>query len=74
MSMNFWPRCAANTVVMRTRGLSVVCANWPGVGMLFTVLIGYLYLQKSATALKVRSAGRIVMGVCGLHAASCTTG
>ncbi len=65
---------ALNTVIMRTLGLSVVYAVWSGVGTVLTALIGYLYFKEPATALKMVSAGLIVMGVMGLHTASRTTG
>ena len=59
-----------NTLVTRTLGLSVVYAVWSGVGTVLTAMIGYLYFKEPATALKMVSAGLIVIGVCGLHAAS----
>lgn len=62
-----------NTLVTRTLGLSVVYAVWSGVGTVLTALIGYLYFKEPATALKMVSAGLIVIGVCGLHAASRAT-
>jgi small multidrug resistance pump len=65
---------ALNTVIMRTLGLSVVYAVWSGVGTLLTALIGVLYFKEPATALKLASAGLIVIGVFGLHAASRSTG
>lgn len=65
---------ALNTVIMRTLGLSVVYAVWSGVGTLLTALIGILYFKEPATALKLASAGLIVIGVFGLHAASRSTG
>ncbi len=65
---------ALNTVIMRTLGLSVVYAVWSGVGTVLTALIGYLYFKEPATALKMVSAGLIVIGVFGLHTASRTTG
>lgn len=65
---------AMNTVIMRTLGLSVVYAVWSGVGTVLTALIGYLYFKEPATALKMVSAGLVVIGVFGLHTASRTTG
>ncbi len=65
---------ALNTAIMRTLGLSVVYAVWSGVGTVLTALIGYLYFKEPATALKMVSAGLIVIGVMGLHTASRTTG
>jgi small multidrug resistance pump len=65
---------ALNTLVIRVLGLSVVYAVWSGVGTVLTALIGYLYFKEPATALKLVSAGLIVIGVIGLHAASRTTG
>ena len=65
---------ALNTLIMRTLGLSVVYAVWSGVGTVLTALIGYLYFKEPATALKMVSAGLIVIGVLGLHTASRTTG
>ena len=65
---------ALNTFIMRTLGLSVVYAVWSGVGTVLTALIGYLYFKEPATALKMVSAGLIVIGVFGLHTASRTTG
>jgi small multidrug resistance pump len=64
---------ALNTMVIRTLGLSVVYAVWSGVGTVLTALIGYLYFKEPATALKLVSAGLIVIGVFGLHAASRNT-
>ena len=64
---------ALNTLVTRTLGLSVVYAVWSGVGTVLTALIGYLYFKEPATALKMASTGLIVIGVCGLHAASRAT-
>jgi small multidrug resistance pump len=63
-----------NTMVIRTLGLSVVYAVWSGAGTVLTAAIGYLYFKEPATALKMVSAGLIVIGVFGLHAASRTTG
>lgn len=65
---------ALNTLIMRTLGLSVVYAVWSGVGTVLTALIGYLYFKEPATALKMVSAGLIVLGVFGLHTASRSTG
>jgi small multidrug resistance pump len=65
---------ALNTLVIRVLGLSVVYAVWSGVGTVLTALIGYLYFKEPATALKLVSAGLIVIGVMGLHTASRTTG
>jgi small multidrug resistance pump len=62
-----------NTMVTRTLGLSVVYAVWSGVGTVLTAMIGYLYFKEPATALKLASAGLIVIGVIGLHTASRTT-
>jgi small multidrug resistance pump len=61
---------ALNTMVVRVLGLSVVYAVWSGVGTVATALIGYLYFREPATALKLASAGLIVLGVMGLHVAS----
>jgi small multidrug resistance pump len=61
---------AANTIVIRTLGLSVVYAVWSGVGTVLTALIGFLYFKETATALKLVSIGLIVIGVMGLHGAS----
>lgn len=61
---------AANTIIIRTLGLSVVYAVWSGVGTVLTALIGFLYFKEPATALKLVSAGLVVIGVMGLHAAS----
>jgi small multidrug resistance pump len=63
---------ALNTLVIKTLGLSVVYAVWSGVGTVLTALIGYLYFKEPATALKLVSAGLIVIGVFGLHSASRT--
>ncbi len=65
---------ALNTIIMRTLGLSVVYAVWSGVGTVLTALIGYLYFKEPATALKMISAGLVVIGVFGLHTASRTNG
>ena len=59
-----------NVMVIRVLGLGVVYAVWSGVGTVITSLIGYLYFKEPATALKMASAGLIVLGVVGLHAAS----
>jgi small multidrug resistance pump len=64
---------ALNTMVTRTLGLSVVYAVWSGVGTVLTAAIGYLYFKEPATAIKLMSAGLIVIGVIGLHSASRTT-
>jgi small multidrug resistance pump len=61
---------ALNTMVIRTLGLSVVYAVWSGVGTVLTAAIGYLYFKEPATAMKLASAGLIVIGVLGLHGAS----
>lgn len=61
---------ALNTMVVRVLGLSVTYAVWSGVGTLLTALIGWLWFREPATALKFASAGLIVLGVIGLHAAS----
>lgn len=61
---------ALNVLVIRVLGLSVVYAVWSGVGTVATSLIGYLYFKEPATALKMASAGLVVMGVMGLHLAS----
>lgn len=59
-----------NSMVTRTLGLSVVYAVWSGVGTVLTALIGCVYFKEPATALKLASAGLIVIGVFGLHTAS----
>jgi small multidrug resistance pump len=61
---------ALNVMVVRVLGLSVVYAVWSGVGTVATSMIGYLYFREPATALKMASAGLIVLGVVGLHIAS----
>ncbi len=61
---------ALNAMVIRTLGLSVVYAVWSGVGTVLTALIGYLYFKEPASALKIGSAGLIVLGVLGMHMAS----
>jgi small multidrug resistance pump len=63
---------ALNTMIIRTLGMSVVYAVWSGVGTVLTALIGFLWFKEPATALKLVSAGLIVIGVFGLHAASRT--
>jgi len=65
---------ALNNLVVRVLGLGVVYAVWSGVGTVLTALIGDLYFKEPATALKLVSAGLIVIGVMGLHTASHTTG
>ena len=65
---------ALNTMVIRTLGLSVVYAVWSGAGTVLTAMIGYLYFKEPATAMKLASAGLIVIGVFGLHASSRATG
>lgn len=59
-----------NVMVVRVLGLSIVYAVWSGVGTVATALIGYLYFREPATALKMASAGLIVLGVMGMHLAS----
>jgi len=61
---------ALNTLIVGRLGLSVVYAVWSGVGTVLTAAIGILYFQEPATALKLASAGLVVIGVFGLHAAS----
>jgi small multidrug resistance pump len=61
---------ALNTMVIRTLGLSVVYAVWSGAGTVLTAAIGYFYFKEPATALKLASAGLIVIGVMGMHSAS----
>jgi len=65
---------AMNTMVIRTLGLSVVYAVWSGAGTVLTAMIGYWYFKEPATALKLASAGLIVIGVFGLHASSRVAG
>jgi small multidrug resistance pump len=65
---------ALNTMVIRTLGLSVVYAVWSGVGTVLTAMIGYFYFKEPATAMKLASAGLIVIGVFGLHSSSRATG
>jgi small multidrug resistance pump len=65
---------ALNTMIIRTLGLSVVYAVWSGAGTVLTAMIGYLYFKEPATAVKLASAGLIVIGVFGLHASSRATG
>lgn len=65
---------ALNVLVIRVLGLSVTYAVWSGAGTLATALIGYLYFKETATALKIGSAGLIVLGVTGMHLASRNTG
>jgi small multidrug resistance pump len=43
---------------------------WSGVGTVLTALVGYWYFKEPATALKVLSAGLIVLGVIGMHLGS----
>jgi len=59
-----------NVMVVRVLGLSTTYAVWSGVGTLLTSLIGWWWFKEPATALKFASAGLIVLGVVGLHAAS----
>ena len=59
-----------NAMVIRTLGLSVVYAVWSGAGTVLTALVGYWYFKEPATALKVFSAGLIVLGVIGMHMGS----
>jgi small multidrug resistance pump len=61
---------ALNTMVVRTLGLSITYAVWSGAGTVLTALIGYGWFKEPATALKMASAGLIVLGVVGMHAAS----
>ena len=58
---------ALNVLVVRVLGLSVVYAVWCGVGTLITTLIGIFYFKEAATALRMASAGLIVMGVMGMQ-------
>lgn len=59
-----------NVMVIRVLGLSVTYAVWSGVGTLATAAIGCWWFQEPATALKVASAGLIILGVVGMHMAS----
>jgi small multidrug resistance pump len=59
-----------NVLVIRVLGLSITYAVWSGVGTLATAMIGWLYFNEPATALKMASAGLIVMGVMGMQLAS----
>jgi small multidrug resistance pump len=59
-----------NVMVIRVLGLSVTYAVWSGVGTLATALVGYLWFQEPATAMKVASAGLIILGVVGMHMGS----
>lgn len=59
-----------NVMVVRVLGLSVTYAVWSGVGTLLTALIGAFYFKEPMTALKMASAGLIVIGVFGLHAST----
>lgn len=63
---------ALNAMVIRTLGLSIVYAVWSGAGTVLTALIGYYYFKEPATALKLASAGLIVIGVFGMHASTRT--
>ena len=62
-----------NVLVIRVLGLSVTYAVWSGVGTLATAAIGWLFFHEPATALKVASAGLIIVGVMGMHLASRTS-
>jgi small multidrug resistance pump len=59
-------------MIIRVLGLSVVYAVWSGVGTLLTALIGWFWFKEPLTALRMASAGLIVIGVFGLHASSRT--
>ena len=59
-----------NVMVIRVLRLSVTHAVWSGVGTLATAAIGILWFQEPATALKLASAGLIILGVVGMHLAS----
>jgi small multidrug resistance pump len=61
---------ALNVMVIRVLGLSVTYSVWCGVGTLATTLVGFFYFKEPATALKMASAGLIVLGVMGMHMAS----
>ena len=61
---------ALNAMVVRALGMGVTYAVWSGAGTVLTSLIGCYYFREPATALKLASAGLIVIGVFGLHAAS----
>lgn len=63
-----------NVLVIRVLGLSITYAVWSGVGTLATAAIGILYFKEPATALKLASAGLIVLGVVGMHLASQASG
>ena len=65
---------ALNTMIVGRLGLSVVYAVWSGAGTVLTAMIGYLYFKEPATALKLASAGLVVVGVFGLHASSRVAG
>lgn len=64
---------ALNVGVVRVLGLGITYAVWSGVGTLLTVLVGCLYFKEPATALKMVSAGVIVLGVIGMQLASRST-
>lgn len=59
---------ALATLVIRSPGLSVVCALWPGAGRVLTACVGLLWLEEPATAPKLVGIGLTLIGVMGLHA------
>jgi small multidrug resistance pump len=61
---------ALNTLVVRTLGMSLVYAVWSGAGTVLTGMIGWWWFKEPATALRLASAGLIVIGVFGMHAST----
>lgn len=59
-----------NTMVVRVLGMSLTYAVWSGAGTVLTGMIGMWYFKEPATALKLASAGLIVLGVFGMHAST----
>ena len=54
------------TLALKTLPVSVAYPIWTAVGTLGTVILGYLWLGESLSALKVASALAIVAGISGL--------
>lgn len=53
--------------VLKKIDVSIAYAVWSGVGTALIALIGMLYFNEPAGALKLASLGLIIMGVVGVH-------
>ncbi len=72
----FWPTIAVViggvggitflTLALKTLPVSVAYPVWTGVGIVGTVLLGYLLFNESLTAMKIISIAAILLGIAGL--------